>query len=95
MVKRCIGIEVGPSHLCAVQLLRIGKAFCIEKVFDTQTRRGTDSASETVKALVSKHGFDRRAAVAISMPSETWKPMRPDWSRFAIRSIPHLIMTSL
>ncbi len=71
MVKRCIGIEVGPSHLCAVQLLRIGKAFCIEKVFDTQTRRGTDSASETLKSLVSEHGFDRRAAVAISMPNDT------------------------
>jgi len=70
MVKRCIGIEVGPSHLCAVQVLRIGKAFCIEKVFDTQARRDTDSASETLKTLVSEHGFDRRAAVAISMPSD-------------------------
>ncbi|UCE49674.1 MAG: hypothetical protein JSW47_05910 [Phycisphaerales bacterium] len=70
MVKRCIGIEVGPSYLCAVQVLRIGRAFCIEKVFDTQARRDTDSASEMLKALVSKHGFDRRAAVAISMPND-------------------------
>jgi len=70
MVKRCIGIDVGSSYLCAVQVLRIGKAFCIEKIFDTQARRGTDSASDTLKALVSKHGFDRRAAVAISMPND-------------------------
>ena len=70
MIKRCIGIEVGQSHLCAVQVLRIGKAFCIEKVFETQARRGTDSASETIKTLVSEHGFDRRAAVAISMPND-------------------------
>lgn len=70
MVKRCIGIDVGSSYLCAVQVLRIGRAFCIEKVFDTKARRGTDSASDTLKALVSKHGFDRRAAVAISMPND-------------------------
>ena len=70
MVKRCIGIDVGSSYLCAVQVLRIGKTFCIEKIFDTQARRGTDSASDTLKTLFSKHGFDRRAAVAISMPND-------------------------
>jgi len=70
MVKRCIGIDVGPSYLCAVQVLRIGKAFCVEKVFDTQARRDTDSASETLRTLVGKHGFDRRAAVAISLPGD-------------------------
>ena len=70
MAKRCIGIDVGSSYLCAVQVLRIGKAFCIEKIFDTQARRDTDSASDTLRALVSKKGFDRRAAVAISMPND-------------------------
>ncbi len=70
MVKRCIGIDVGSSYLCAVQVLRMGKTFCIEKIFDTQARRDTDSASNTLKALVSKHGFDRRAAVAISVPND-------------------------
>lgn len=70
MVKRSIGIDVGSSHLCAVQVLRIGKAFCIERVFDTQARRGTDSPSDTLKTLVNKHGFDRRAAVAISLPND-------------------------
>ncbi len=70
MVKRCIGIDVGFSHLCAVQVLRIGKAFCIERIFETQARRDTDSASQTLRELVSKHGFDRRAAVAISVPND-------------------------
>jgi len=71
MVKRCIGIDVGSSYLCAVQVLRIGRAFCIEKVFDKQARRDTDDASNTLKALVNKYGFDRRATVAISMPSDS------------------------
>jgi len=71
MVKRCIGIDVGSSYLCAVQVMRIGKAFCIEKAFDTQARRDTDSTSDILRQLVGKYGFDRRAAVAISMPNNT------------------------
>ena len=71
MVKRCIGIDVGSSYLCAVQILRIGKAFCIEKAFDTQARRDTDSTPDILKTLVGKYGFDRRAAVAISVPNST------------------------
>ena len=71
MVKRCIGIDVGTSYLCAVQVMRIGKAFCIEKAFDTQARRDTDSPSDILKKLVGKYGFDRRAAVAISVPNNT------------------------
>jgi len=71
MVKRCIGIDVGYSYLCAVQIMRIGKAFCIEKAFDTQARRDTDSTSDIIKKLVGKYGFDRRAAVAISVPNNT------------------------
>ena len=70
MAKRCIGIDINSSHLCAVQVLRIGKAFCIEKVFDTPARRDTDSPSDTLKRLVGEHGFDRRAAVAISVPND-------------------------
>ena len=69
-MKRGIGIEVGSSHLCAVQMLRIGKAFCIERVFRTQMRRGTDSPSDILQTLASKYGFNRRAAVGISIPNE-------------------------
>ena len=71
MVKRCIGIDVGHSYLCAVQVMRIGKAFCIEKAFDMQARRDTDSPSDILRKLIGKHGFDRRAAVAISVPNDT------------------------
>ena len=68
--KRAIGIDIGSTRLCAVQIVRIGKAFCIEKVFETQIRRSTDSPSNIVKSMMSKYGFSRRAAVAISVPNE-------------------------
>lgn len=70
MAKRCIGIDVGPSYLCAVQLLRIGKAFCIEKVLNAQAQQGTESPSDMLRTLVRKYGFNRRAAVAISVPND-------------------------
>ncbi|MFC1634996.1 hypothetical protein ACFL5Z_09150 [Planctomycetota bacterium] len=69
-VKRAIGIDIGSSHLSAVQILRIGKAFCIEKVFKTQIRRSTDTPSNILKAKMSEYGFSRRAAVAVSVPNE-------------------------
>ncbi|OHB77676.1 MAG: hypothetical protein A2Z25_20385 [Planctomycetes bacterium RBG_16_55_9] len=69
-VKRGIGIDIGSSHLCAVQVLRIGKAFCIEKVFATPIRRSMDSPSDMIKTLTGKHGFSRRVPVAVSMPKE-------------------------
>ena len=70
MVKRCIGIDIGSSCLRAVQVSRAGKGFHIEKVFSLQTRRGSDSAPEILRSLTSKYGFDRRADVAVSMPSD-------------------------
>ena len=71
MVKRCIGIDIGSSWLCAVQIARIGEEFHIEKVFSTQTRRSTDSPPDILRSLLSQHGFDRRADVAVSMPHDT------------------------
>ena len=70
MVKRCIGIDIGPSHLRAVQISRTGEQFRIEKVFSSQTRRSTDSPSEMLRSLTGRFGFDRRADVAISMPND-------------------------
>jgi Tfp pilus assembly PilM family ATPase/Tfp pilus assembly protein PilN len=70
MVKRCIGIDIGSSYLRAVQVLRTGDELCIEKVFSAQTRRSKDSPPEILRRLHSKHGFDRRAEVAISMPHD-------------------------
>ena len=68
MVKRCIGIDIGSSYLCAVQIVRTGGEFCVEKIFSTQIRRSTDSPPDILRLLFSRDGFDRRADVAISMP---------------------------
>ena len=70
MVKRCIGIDIGFSYLRAVQIARTADELCIEKVFSTQTRRSKDSPQEILRQLSSKHGFDYRADVAISMPHD-------------------------
>jgi Tfp pilus assembly PilM family ATPase len=68
MVKRCIGIDIGPSHLHAIQVVRTDEKFHIERVFTTAMRRATDLPSAILRTLISQHGFDRRANVAISMP---------------------------
>jgi len=70
MIRRCIGIDIGPSHLRAVQISRAGGQFHIEKVFSAPTRRSTDSPSEILRSLTGRFGFDRRADVAISMPND-------------------------
>ena len=70
MVKRCIGIDIGFSYLRAVQIARTEDELCIEKVFSAQTRRSKDSQQEILRSLVSKHGFDRRADFAVSMPHD-------------------------
>lgn len=70
MIKRCIGIDIGFSHLCAVQIARTEDELCIEKVFSAQTRRSKDSPQEILRSLVSRHGFDRRAEVSVSMPHD-------------------------
>jgi Tfp pilus assembly protein PilN len=67
MIRRCIGIDIGPSYLRAVQISRTGEQFHIEKVFSSQTRRSTDSPPEILRSLTGRLGFDRRADVAISV----------------------------
>jgi Tfp pilus assembly PilM family ATPase/Tfp pilus assembly protein PilN len=49
---------------------RAGKTFCIEKIFEAQPRPNADSVSDVLRTLISEHGFDRRAAVAVSMPND-------------------------
>lgn len=71
MVKRCIGIEIGPSYLRAVQVSRSGGQFHIEKTFNTKTRRSKDSPPKILRLLTREYGFDRRASVAVSMPQNT------------------------
>jgi len=70
MVKRCIGIDIGSSHLRAVQLARVEQELHIEKIFSTQIRRNTDSPPDILKSLISRHGFDSRAAIATSVPQD-------------------------
>jgi len=70
MVKRCIGIDISSSHLCAVQLARTEQELHIEKTFSAQIRRNTDSPPDILKSLISRHGFDSRAAIATSVPQD-------------------------
>jgi len=70
MVKRCIGIDIGPVYVRAVQIVGASGGFRIEKAFSTQTRRASDSLPEVLRCLFAKFGFDRRAAVAVSMPQD-------------------------
>src|SRR4030042_7044371 len=70
MVKRCIGIDIGPAVGRAVQIVGASGGFRIEKAFSTQTRRASDSLPEILRGLFAKFGFDRRAAVAASMPQD-------------------------
>ncbi|MCU0913391.1 MAG: hypothetical protein MUC88_02375 [Planctomycetes bacterium] len=72
MPKRCIGIDIGRTHVCAAQVLRTADGFRLEKAFAMQTRRSTDSLSAILHALTSRHGFDRRAAVAVSLPQHAF-----------------------
>ncbi len=66
--KRCIGIDIGRSHVRAVQMARTPVGFCIEKVFGAQARRSTDSLPGILRGLREDHGFDPRADVAVSLP---------------------------
>ncbi len=70
MVKRCIGIDIGSSHLCAVQLTRAEQELHIEKTFSTPIRRNTDSPPDILRSLISRHGFHRHAAIATSVPQD-------------------------
>ncbi|MCK5174735.1 MAG: pilus assembly protein PilM [Planctomycetes bacterium] len=68
--KRCIGIDIGPSHLRAVQICETDGQVDIEKVFTAHLRRRLDEPTEMLKKLFREHGFDRRADIALSMPCE-------------------------
>lgn len=70
MIKKCIGIDVGRTYVRAVQMARTPDGPVIEKAFGMQTRRSTDSVSQILRSLTTEHGFDRRADVAVSMPSQ-------------------------
>jgi len=68
MAKKSIGIDIGRSHLRAVQMVRTPEGFRVEKTFGIQMRRRTDSPANVLRALTTRHGFDRRAEVAVCLP---------------------------
>jgi Tfp pilus assembly PilM family ATPase len=68
MAKRCIGIDISSSYLRAVQIVRTGEEFRVERVFSAPIRRSTDVLPDTLESLTSQHGFDRRAEAAVSLP---------------------------
>ncbi len=71
MVKRSIGIDIGYSHLRAVQISNMDEKFHIEKVFQAQTRRSTDSPATILRSLLGEEGFDWHANMAIAMPHDS------------------------
>ena len=68
MAKRCIGIDIGTSHLRAVQVARTPDGFLVEKECGMQTRRSTDSPVEILRALPGAREFDRHADIVVSLP---------------------------
>jgi Tfp pilus assembly protein PilN len=70
MNKRCIGIDIGPDHLCAAQVSRTQNGFLVERVFTAKIRRAVDSPSDILATLFTTHAFDSRAEIAVSIPNE-------------------------
>jgi Tfp pilus assembly PilM family ATPase/Tfp pilus assembly protein PilN len=68
MPKRCIGIDIGRTHVCAAQVVRTAAGLRVEKAFAMQTRRSSDSLPATLRSLTERYGFDRRAEVAVALP---------------------------
>jgi len=71
MVKRCIGIDISSGCLRAAQLVGTPEGFRIEKIFSTATRRASDSMPDILRSLFGRHGFDKSAEVAVSIPHDT------------------------
>jgi len=71
MNKRCIGIDIGPSYLRAVQVACTAGRFHIEKLFSRKMRRTTDSPEQAARTLVGEYGFDKHADIAAAMPRQS------------------------
>lgn len=68
MTKKSVGIDIGRSHLRAVQIARTPDGFRVEKTFGVQTRRSTDSPAKILRSLMTEHGFDPHAEMVVSLP---------------------------
>ena len=72
MPKRYIGLDIGRSHVYAAQVVRTAQGAQVEKAFALQTRRSADSLPAILHALRTRHGFDRRADVAVALPLQAF-----------------------
>ena len=66
-MNRSIGIDMGSSYVCAVQVARTQEHFEVEKVFCAKTRRSTDSRPQILRSLTEQQGFYNLADVAVSV----------------------------
>jgi Tfp pilus assembly PilM family ATPase/Tfp pilus assembly protein PilN len=72
MLKRCIGIDLGRTHVCAAQVGRTAAGFRLERAFAAQTRRSSDSLAAILHSLTQEQGFDRHAPVAVALPHQAF-----------------------
>ncbi|MHC4744045.1 MAG: PilN domain-containing protein [Planctomycetota bacterium] len=70
MINRSIGIDIGSDYLRAAQIVGVSQEFRVEKFFSTATRRASDSVPDILRSLFGRHGFDKHAEVAVSMPHD-------------------------
>ena len=67
MNSRSIGIDIGPGCVRAVQVARTRRGLVIERVH-TADAPAPDAAVHVLRELVVRHGFSRRARIAVAMP---------------------------
>lgn len=70
MAKRAIGIDIGRTHVHAVQVFRRQGRVCVEKILCRPMRRSDDSTEKLLASLVAEHRFDAQAPIAIAAPAE-------------------------
>jgi len=69
VAKRAIGIDLGPQHCRAVQMVREGDRLRVEKACAAPVRRSTDRHSEVLLDLAQRYGLDWRADTALALPA--------------------------
>ena len=71
MKKRAIGIDISARNIEAVQLIKNGNSYTVEKSMSTPLRRETDSVERILASLTTQFGFDHKAMAAINTPGES------------------------
>jgi|GEM_PF-3882329 len=71
MKNRAIGIDISCSNIHAVQLIKNGDDYTVEKSMSTPTRSASDSISRFLSSLTNQHGFDNKALAAVNTPTSS------------------------